>query len=206
MNESPIQSSCEISLNSLPCGDPQQFVRPGTTYYPVKTYTTDNTGTPPFNGDRIGDLPSWGPYAPEPYMPVQPWDPFVPQPQRVLPWIPVVPNMPYTPEPGWPGMQLTSLIISTWKMKILETGASFSLDVPGCRAEDVKVQISSRELSAVATRHDDGGISCQAHPFDHSNLDARGAQATVADGVLIVYVPYRAVTAAQTFQVPVTGQ
>jgi hypothetical protein len=205
-------AACSVRSNSLPCGDPPppQFVRPGTTYLPIKTWLSDDTGMSPWDGVKVGDFPGWDPFNPYPYSPAHPWDPYqptiVPIPQRMYPF---VPNVPYTPESTWPlpgTMVLTGLVPTTWKFNATVSGATYSVDVPGCKPEDVKVQISSHELSAVATRHDDGRSSCHSQVFDHNLYDARGAQATVADGVLVVYVPYRAVTAAQTFQVPVTGK
>src|SRR6516225_2719167 len=135
---------------------------------------------------RTGDWPGQYPYIGDPITPYEPPIKIVPAPVQIWPLGPV--TVPNTNPDWWSNIKLMP---NPWKVQHLAQGSVFSCDVPGCRPEDVKVQISDRELSVTATRYDGGGTSNFSTPIDVTFYDAREAKAVVAAGVISVTIPYR---------------
>ncbi len=192
---------CNNGSSHVPCGDPP-IPYPGTTWIPGG-YPNSST----FDPYRTGDWPPQYPYIGDPIVPYEP-------PIKVIPGkVEIIPTIGPSTNPDWwkqlqpnPGLGGITLMPNPWRATHLAEKSVFSCDVPGCRPEDVKVQISDRELSVTATRHDGLGTSSFSTAIDISFYDVKEAKAIVADGVVSVEVPYRDKSLVQPFQVPVSGK
>lgn len=197
MEASTVQSanaSSHVIIGDPPCPFP------GTTWIPGGGSTID-----PY---RTGDWPGQFPYIGDPIEPYVPPIKIIPGKVDIFPIGPsIVPNT----NPDWwkqlqPAIGGITLTPNPWRAQHVNGKSIFSCDVPGCGPEDVKVQISDRELSVTATRHDGLGTSNFAMAIDVNFYDVKEAKAIVENGVVNVEVPYRASALAQPFQVPVTGK
>lgn len=136
-----------------------------------------NTGDNPLaNNVWIGDFPP---------NPIEPYQPTI-SPMRTYPQI--IPNGLHT----WPDTNSWSTItvgpvVSPWKLTVKSDRIVAQIDVPGCKAENIELELLNGKLSVKAHRSKGSGYSA----FDTvigTDYDPTTAEAEVEDGVLTVTV------------------
>ncbi|MBQ7254784.1 MAG: Hsp20/alpha crystallin family protein [Oscillospiraceae bacterium] len=104
--------------------------------------------------------------------------------------------------------------IGEFKTDIRDTGDSYTLeaDLPGCKKEDITIDLTDGTLTITAQRHreyeqkeqKDGYIRCErsygsySRSFDTTGIDTANIKASYKDGVLTLTMPKQQPQAAST--------
>jgi len=74
-----------------------------------------------------------------------------------------------------------------WKLEVKHDRINAMIDVPGCKAEGIELELTNGKLSVKATRSKAGGYS-HFDTFIGMDYDPETAEAELEDGVLTVTV------------------
>lgn len=150
----------------------------------IASMTSDPSNTPVgASCTWIGDFP---PNNIDPYSPYQPQ--IIPIPMKTLPY--VAPNTnEFWPPPGWIGNSVITIgnTADPWKLTPKVDRIIAEIDVPGCKAENIELELTNGKLSIKAHRNNNGGYS-SFETYIGPDYDPETADAECEDGVLTVTV------------------
>jgi len=166
------------------------LVRHGSHAYGLNTPASDedNTGAPEWHSTPQTTIPieQWWFKRPRPYIPCDPYVPF--EPIYPNPWLPDV--WPWHPNgTTWPTTITTTSaapVFSQWRVKALADGVELSIDVPGVKLSDMKLEVVEGILKLTTKRSDTGLTSDYQYSLGGSVYDLGLTTASLLDGVLTI--------------------